>query len=127
MNFLPLYFIGEGTGTNAKVSDMLTTMPVHDSHGTLTSIMLIFASDGNVGPLVPCPYGVCNVTENGMVQTVGAITWTKTGSPTIVDTIKFKSDLAPVPEPASLLLFGSGLGIGAVFLWRRRRLVAPSV
>lgn len=123
-NFPNLYFIGEATGANAKVSDMLVYLAVYDSTHKLTSVMLTFSSDGNVGPLVPCPYGVCNNTENGTVQTVGAITWTKTGLPNIVDTIKFQSDV--MPEPASLLLFGSGLGIAAVFLRRRRRLVTPA-
>jgi hypothetical protein len=56
-----------------------------------------------------------------MVQNLGDIKW----SDGTVDQINFKSGVAP--EPASLMLFGSGLGIAAVFLRRRRRLVTPSV
>src|SRR6266850_2540225 len=92
------------------------------------SIMLTFLSDRDSVPALPCPSigaGGCTITEDGTVRTAGTITWTKTGLADIVDTIKFQSDV--VPEPASFMLFGSGLGIAALFLQRRRRLVAPSV
>jgi hypothetical protein len=117
-----LYLIGEGTGINAKISDSIAFLPGSNS----VTLTFLSDADGVVG--LPCsPFGVgrCNITEDGTVQTAGTITWTKSGSADIVDTIKFQSDV--VPEPASLMLFGSGLGIAAVFLRRRRRQVTSSV
>jgi hypothetical protein len=126
-----LYLIGEGTGVNAKVSDSLVFLPVYNlqTH-VLTSVIVTFLSDLDSVPALPCPWigaGGCKLIENGGVQTAGIITWTKAGSPNMVDAINFQSNIATAPEPANLLLFGSGLGIAVVFLRRRRRLVTPSV
>ena len=91
--------------------------------------------------VLPCPATGCNITENGTVQqtfdatgNLITIDWA-IGTPgineTIVaqDTISFESDVTPgeVPEPASLILFGSGLVMAGGFLRRRRRVVMPSV
>jgi hypothetical protein len=126
--FPPLYLIGESTGINAKISDSIVLLPVYDPNThALTSIMLTFLSDVDSVPALPCsPLGVgrCNITEDGTVQTAGTITWTSTGLPNIVDTIKFQSDVTP--EPASMILFGSGLVIAGGFLRRRRQRVTPS-
>jgi hypothetical protein len=125
---LPLFnFIGGGTA-GATVSDSFAYVPVYDRYtGAQTSVKFIFLSDlpnnlGVEGPGVPCALvGGCRVTETGIVQNLGDIKW----SDGTVDHITFSSSVAP--EPASLMLFGSGLGIAAVFLRRRRRLVTPSV
>jgi PEP-CTERM motif-containing protein len=79
-----------------------------------------------VGP-VPCIFVACNAQETGAPQQLGTITW----SGGLIDTISIESDKEPgaaVPEPASLILFGSGLVMAGGFLRRRRRLgVTPSV
>jgi hypothetical protein len=124
-----LNFIGgEGIGNNAKVSDSFGYLPVLGTYGAVKSINFIFLSDlpnslGLGGAGVRCAYvGGCAFTETGMVQNLGDIIW----SDGTVEHIKFQSGLVTAPEPASLLLFGSGLGITAWFLRRRRRLVTPS-
>jgi hypothetical protein len=120
----PIYLIGEKTGTGTKViSDSLLYAPVLDPY-TLTFL-------SSLVNVLPCPTGIVGIggclIDNGTVQTLGTITWTKTGFAPIVETINFQSGVNHLPEPASLVLFGSGLGITAVFLRRRRRLVTPSV
>jgi hypothetical protein len=111
----------------ATVSDSFAYAPVYDHYtGALTSVKFIFLSDlpnslGVEGPGVPCALvGGCRAIETGMVQNLGDIKW----SDGTVDQINFKSGVAP--EPASLILFGSGLVLVGGFL-RRRRLVTSSV
>ena len=83
-----------------------------------------FTSDSETGPaliLAGIFQGVAplSVTENGDIQEGTRITWSTPSGP-VVDIISFRSDVETVPEPATLLLLGSGL-IGAA-LWGRRRL-----
>jgi hypothetical protein len=82
-----------------------------------------FISDNPSAEGVPalCPASLCTATETGGPQEVGTITW----SNGVIDHIIIESDVAP--EPASLILFGSGLVIAGGFLRRRRQLVTPSV
>jgi hypothetical protein len=70
----------------------------------------------------------CNVIETGAPQLAGTITWSNgTLAPTTTDNIILASD-GVEPEPATLILFGSGLVIAGGFLRRRHRLaVTPSV
>lgn len=84
-----------------------------------TSLSLNFSSDSdNINVLLVCsqtPGVPCNVTETGMIQLAGTITW----SDGTVDTINICSDVEGVrsncpatpraPEPGTLMLFGSGL------------------
>lgn len=113
------------------ISDGLRTTP---SKGTsligAKSVKFTFQSDPSApedSGLPSCStaasVGGCQFIENGTPQEVGTITWSD-GTVTTVDHIRVESDVPPeVPEPSSLMLFGSGLLIVGGFLQRRRRLV----
>jgi len=127
-----LYRIREPGGVT--VSDRFFITPSTFVTGS-TSVQFTFDSDVLEPGVVPCSSvtGICNVVENGLLQIIpGTITWSPNGiavpssAPNIVDNVGFTSDVEP--EPASLILFGSGLVIAGGFLRRRRRLaVTPSV
>jgi len=63
------------------------------------------------------------IIEDGLFHEAGTVTW----SDGTVDHIQIASDAPEVPEPASLILFGSGLALAGGFLRRRWGLVTPSV
>jgi hypothetical protein len=99
-------------------------------------ISLKFSSDTTVNgqefPNAPCPtvqsltlVPGCNRDEDGTPQLVDVIKW----SDGTIDNIYIQSDIAVgvEPEPASMILFGSGLVMAGGFLRRRRRVVTPSV
>jgi hypothetical protein len=119
------YRLGEGSLTG-RVSDAF--------HAVVTPLaaLLTFTSDlpnalGEANGLGTCvSMGGCNAVENGMPQLVGTIVWTNPIThASVTDSIFLQSDV--VPEPASLILFGSGLAIVGGFLRRRRHLVTPAV
>ena len=137
-----LYRLGEGSVTG-NVSDTFTALITPavifgPFVVTASSANLTFTSDpptaaGELNGLGPCvvqflfPNG-CNAREDGTQQLVGTITWTSLtpGGGTMTDRIYAVSGVEP--EPASLILFGSGLVIAGGFLRRRHRLaVTPSV
>jgi hypothetical protein len=136
---LPTFLMAESTSTTAAgtpVSDGLSTVNLSGSTSLLGATTLVFTFHSDPPPLTlggpeinlaPCPVtqldGVhgCNVTENGTPQLAGTITW----SNGTVDNIFLASDSVE-PEPATLILFGSGLVMVGGFLRRRRRPVATS-
>ena len=83
------------------------------------SAAFVFDSDlpALEGVPVPCPAVIgCNAAETGGPQLVGTITWS--GGTT--DRIFIESDReGVVPEPATLILLGSGLAMTGGFLRRR--------
>ena len=84
-----------------------------------TSALLIFQSDSEPGGLPACStaIGGCQFVEDGSAQEVQTITW----SDGTVDHIRIQSDVEP--EPATLILFGSGLVMAGWFLRRSLPLV----
>jgi hypothetical protein len=101
------------------ISDGLLTTAVING----TSVVFAFQSDPPIAtdPGLPaCSTAVlvggCQFIENGRPQEVGTITW----SDGTVDHIQVASDVpGTVPEPASLILLGSGLVMACGFLRRR--------
>jgi hypothetical protein len=121
--------LGEGSKTGNVSDAFVGVIAGGMAQLTFTSDIPNAAGEANgLGPcVVPVLFpGGCNAVENGTPQLVGTITWRSLTGATITDNIFLQSDVAPVPEPTSFMLFGSGLGIAAGFLRRRRRLPAPS-
>jgi hypothetical protein len=126
-----IYLIGEGSTTaGTAVSDALITGTI----GIPLAAPIPFEFDSDLSSLenhaiASCPLGGCDVSETGGQQTALTITWNKIGFPniTVTDSIIFQSDAPEVPEPPTLILFGSGLAIAGGFIRRRRRVVTPSI
>jgi len=120
------YFLSEDAN-KTQLSDTFISLVVGGTTVGVTvpgSATFEFDSDlpALEGVPVPCPVGpggsLC-VPETGGPQLVGTITW----SGGITDNILIESDKeGVVPEPASLLLLGSGLAMTGGFLRRRLRL-----
>ncbi len=128
--------IGATSGTFPN-SDGLNTNGINAGCITAaTGCYLQFMSDGPGGSLGTdpsltgsCTLGPDCVIETGGLQNVpGLITWKDAAGATLrTDTVLMASDPSEVPEPASILLFGSGLVMAGGFLRRRRQSVKPSV
>jgi hypothetical protein len=109
-------------GGGMGVSDLLELRTFSGSGPTAAPVgfQVSFQSDGEMG--ITNPGGLTAViVENGLPQTLlsGAFTLPVVGSVDL--TVTGQSDLDPVPEPSTLLLFGSSLlGMGGA-LWRRYR------
>jgi hypothetical protein len=111
-----------GINPTVAVSDTVFAQPA--SLSNKPAYLVIFASDrpgdlpsGGLG-LTPAP-GAPVIIENGDIQTAFTLSWSDNTS----DTIEFRSNLDPVPEPGTLVLFGSSLVMASGFLRRRSRLV----
>jgi hypothetical protein len=79
-----------------------------------------FVSDveGNLGLCGPLG---CGIAEDGTSQLGGLIIFfTATRNSLGTDIVRFQSDVSDVPEPASLLLLGTGL-VGGARRWRKRQ------
>jgi PEP-CTERM motif-containing protein len=141
LGFVSSYLLAESTTTT------IPGTPESDSLNTSLSgpqLQLHFNSDVPAAPgVAESPLGVCPATngltvgcndvEDGTAKTVGGvIAWTNGPNFSGTDTVQVFSDTANesasvTPEPASLILFGSGLTIAGGFLRRRRRVATPSV
>ena len=86
------------------------------------TLLVDFVSDSD-GGVVLDPIPGANVIEDGTVQTASRITWfNPDGSINTIDTIKFQSDVAEVPEPSSILLLLTGLAVLGMLIPRIRTL-----
>jgi hypothetical protein len=98
------------------ISDSLHTVIASNNVVSFT-----FNSDPQTETSLPAcsvgnPAGGCQFNEDGTEQEVGTITVTQ-GTSTTTYHVLLQSDV--VPEPTSLILFGSGLAIAGGFLRRR--------
>lgn len=109
--------IGEADGT---ISDFTVVNPV----GGGSAALVTFGSDlpgHTFGSCTVFGAGGCPITEDGMVQIAGIIEWADAaGNITVTDTVKFQSDVEPVPEPTSLVLLGGGLLAVVGYVKKRR-------
>jgi hypothetical protein len=107
-------------GGGQGVSDLLTLRTFSVPGGALVGFQVSFQSDGEMG--VDRPSGsIVLIPETGHPQIAldGDFTLPLVGSVDL--TVTTQSDLDPVPEPSTLLLFGSSLlGMGGT-VWRRYR------
>ena len=82
------------------------------------NLRITFTSDsesGSPSTQVASPF----ITETGADQFASTITWLPGGA---TDDIRFQSDVENVPEPTTLLLWGTtAVGLVGLACWRRRR------
>lgn len=110
-----------GTESNGSFSDVIEIIPSSD--GTSALVTLVSDPPGGAFGGTCANVGGCQVIEDGTVRFGDSITWTNplTGAKT-TDNIFFQSNLdTPVPEPASLVLLGSGFLAVVGYIRRRQR------
>jgi hypothetical protein len=100
-------------------SDRLYTLAT----GTVDLQYLFSDMPSSEGGSSDCNFDICGgfpaltpIVETGFPQLASTVTWNDGR----VDTFAFVSDTSEVPEPASLLLLGTGLVIGSR-RWRKRQ------
>lgn len=113
-----------GDSKHGNVSDIIDVFRSSDlpaAFGTIDGVQVLFLSDTQEVPFGPCPSSGCPQVENGQVQLGRTIEWLL-GNTDVRDKVFFQSDVtetAETPEPASLVLLGSGLLAVAGYLKRR--------
>jgi hypothetical protein len=107
-------------GGGAGVSDLLTLRTFLAPTGLPVGFRVSFESDGERG--VDKPAGsIVLIPETGLPQLALSGTFLLPVVGSVALSVTTQSDLDPVPEPSTLLLFGSSLlGMGGT-LWRRYR------
>jgi hypothetical protein len=108
-------------GGGQGVSDLLELRTFSAPTGAPAGFQVSFQSDGETG--IPNPGGLTAVlVETGLEQLLLSGTFSLPVVGSVDLTVTGRSDLDPVPEPATLLLFGTTMtGLGLVARWKRRR------
>ena len=108
-------------GGGAGVSDLLTLRTFSTPTGGPVGFQVSFQSDSETG--IPNPGGLtATIVETGLDQLLLSGTFSLPVVGLVDLTVTGRSDLEAVPEPATLLLFGTTMtGLGLAARWRRRR------
>jgi len=108
-------------GGGAGVSDLLTLRTFSTPTSGPVGFQVAFQSDAESG--IPNPGGLTAVhVETGLEQLLLSGTFSLPVVGSVDLTVTGRSDLEAVPEPATLLLFGTTMtGLGLAARWRRRR------
>ena len=108
-------------GGGAGVSDLLTLRTFSTPTSGPVGFQVSFQSDAESG--IPNPGGLTAVlVETGLEQLLLSGTFSLPVVGLVDLTVTGRSDLEAVPEPATLLLFGTTMtGLGLAARWRRRR------
>ena len=108
-------------GGGAGVSDLLTLRTFSTPTSGPVGFQVSFQSDSETG--IPNPGGLtATIVETGLEQLLLSGTFSLPVVGLVDLTVTGRSDLEAVPEPATLLLFGTTMtGLGLAARWRRRR------
>jgi hypothetical protein len=120
---------GLALGANSALGRLDFLSPVNNlgidlwAADTSTIYLDIYGPSNNLlGSAVfdPSDYGGDPINANIIffLLNIGYFTWHDSGSNVMISNIRFD---APVPEPTSILLLGTGLGVIGLAAWRRRK------
>jgi hypothetical protein len=112
--------------TSTAISDTLEE--ISSGLGDTTAIQVIFLSDSDSASLGFCTLGgitgnICQITENGNLQSIGSVLWGGNGLTT--DNIDFRSDVTETPEPSSIILMFAVLAAFGMRLHKKVTNVTP--